>query len=227
MIIADRKPFEEIKAMVAPFNRILVLGCGTCVTVDFSGGEKQVGILASELRMARKLEGKPIETVEFTVQRQCEWEFIDPIAEMVRGVDAVLSMACGVGVQAMAERYPDKIILPALNTVMMGMPIEAGVFVERCAGCGNCVLALTGGICPIARCSKSLLNGPCGGSQNGKCEVNPDIDCAWQLIYDKLKAMGKLDALLEIMEPKDWRPAGGGGPRKIIREEVKLETVEE
>ncbi len=226
MIIANRKPFEEIKTMVAPFNRILILGCGTCVTVDFSGGEKQVGILAAELRMARQLEGKPLETVEYTVQRQCEWEFIDPIGEMVRGVDAVLSMACGVGVQAMAERYPDKIILPALNTVMMGMPTEAGVFVERCAGCGDCVLAFTGAICPIARCSKNLLNGPCGGSQNGKCEVNPDIDCAWQLIYEKLRAMGRLDALMEIRGPKDWRPAGGGGPRKIIREEERLEFME-
>jgi len=247
MIIADRKPFEEIKAMVAPYNRILILGCGTCVTVDFSGGEKQVGVLASELRMARKLEGKPIETVEFTVQRQCEYEYNELAAEHVADADIVLSLACGIGVQTMNEQFPEKITLPGLNTTFLGQPTEQGVWAERCQACGNCVLALTGGICPIARCSKSLLNGPCGGSQNGKCEVKrvkmeggkpvttvnkrgkevpvmEEIDCAWHLIYERLEALGKLDLLDEIQPAKDWTPSRDGGPRKIVREDLRLET---
>jgi len=222
MIIAEQKPLAEIKAMLTPYHKILIVGCGTCVTVCFAGGEKEVGILAAELRMARKLDGDPLETVERTVQRQCEWEFIDPLAEDIAQVEAVLSLGCGVGVQALAQRFPKARVLPGLNTTFYGMPTEPGVFAELCAGCGNCILDKTAGICPIARCSKNLLNGPCGGSQNGKCEVNPDIECAWQLIYDRLAAFGELDKLLEITPPKDWRTQFGGGPRKIVREDLKL-----
>ena len=102
------------------------------------------------------------------------------------------------------------------------MPTEHGVFEERCQACGDCVLGLTGGICPIARCSKQLLNGPCGGSQNSVCEIDPELPCAWQLIYDRLAAMGKLELMLEINEIKDWRTTRDGGPRKIVREDLRL-----
>ena len=123
-------------------------------------------------------------------------------------------MACGVGVQGISDKVPEKEVLPALDTTFYGGLLKPGVWVERCSGCGTCVLNKTGDICPIVRCSKSLLNGPCGGSEGGKCEVSKDIDCAWQLIYDRLKLRGKLDTLEEIVPIRDWRSAGHGGFKK-------------
>jgi len=222
MIKAKQKPIAEIKEMIAPYKKVLILGCGTCVTISFAGGEKEVGLLASSLRIASTMEGQDKTFAEATVQRQCEWEFIDAVADQIKGADAVLSMACGIGVQALAERYPDKVVLPAVNTTFLGMAVEHGVLVERCRACGDCILGLTAGVCPIARCAKNLLNGPCGGSQKGKCEVNPELDCAWQLIYDRLGRLGQLDRLAKIMVPKDWSKDYDGGPRKIVREDLKL-----
>ena len=160
-----------------------------------------------------------------TVQRQCEWEYLDTIADRVTEADVVLSIGCGIGVQAMAEHFPEAVIVPGLNTTFMGLPETQGVWEERCAACGQCVLGLTGGICPVARCAKQLFNGPCGGSSNGKCEIDPELDCAWQLIYDKLSAQGRLDALLEISPPKDWSTSRDGGPRKIVREDLQEPTI--
>lgn len=222
MIVAEQKPLDEIRQLVSPFNKVLVLGCGTCVTVCFAGGEKEVGVLASSLRMATKLDGHEIQFLEATVQRQCEYEYNEAIADLLPQVDAVLSIACGIGVQTMNEQFPGTLTLPGLNTTFLGQPTEQGVWEERCQACGNCVLGTTGGICPIARCSKSLLNGPCGGSQNGVCEVDPETPCAWQLIYDRMVALGRLDLLLEPNPVKDWRTSRDGGPRKIIREDLRL-----
>jgi len=226
MIVAEQKPLEEIKGLLGEAGRVLIVGCGTCVTVCFAGGEKEAGILGSLLRMSTKMEGHAKDVGEVTVQRQCEWEYLDAIRDRVAEADVVLSLGCGVGVQALAERYPNAVVVPGLNTKFMGLPLEQGVWVERCAACGQCLLGLTGGICPIARCSKQLLNGPCGGSSQGKCEVNPDIECAWQLIYDKLKAQGRLSLLMEITPPKDWRTSRDGGPRKIVREDLRLPVAE-
>ena len=222
MIVAEQKPLEEIKGLLGEAGRVLIVGCGTCVTVCFAGGEKEAGILGSLLRMSTKMEGHAKDVGEVTVQRQCEWEYLDAIQDRVAEADVVLSLGCGVGVQALAERYPNAVVVPGLNTKFMGLPLEQGVWVERCAACGQCLLGLTGGICPIARCSKQLLNGPCGGSSQGKCEVNPDIECAWQLIYDKLKAQDRLHLILEIQPPKNWSAGRDGGPRKITREDLRL-----
>ena len=222
MIVAEQKPLDEIKQLVSGYDKVLVLGCGTCVTVCFAGGEKEVGILASSLRMATRLDGIQTEFLEATVQRQCEYEYNEAIAELLSQVDAVLSIACGIGVQTMNEQYPGIQTLPGLNTTFLGQPTEQGVWEERCQACGDCVLGTTGGICPIARCAKSLLNGPCGGSQDGVCEVDPDMPCAWQLIYDRMSALGKLDLLLELNTMKDWRTSRDGGQRKIVREDLRL-----
>ena len=232
MIVGEQKPLEEIMELLGDAQKILVAGCGTCVTVCFAGGEKEVGILASELRMKSKLDGHPIEVDEVTVQRQCEWEYIDPLTEQgykrhpLEDYDVVLSLACGIGVQAMNERFPETITLPGLNTTFLGLPEEQGVWEERCQACGDCILGLTAGICPIARCSKQLLNGPCGGSQDSVCEVDPDIPCAWQLIWERAVKLGRLDQLLEIQPPKNWSNSRDGGPRKIVREDLRLVDVE-
>jgi ferredoxin len=217
MIVAKQKPLEEIEKIIDPYQRILVLGCGTCVAICMAGGEKEVGILASSLRIAEKVSGKPKEIKEHTLERQCEWEFIDDLKDQIKGIEAVLSLGCGVGVQAISERYPDIPILPGLNTLFMGMPVEESVWIERCAGCGNCMLDRMAGICPIARCAKGLLNGPCGGSEGGKCEISSDTPCAWQLIYDRLETRGQLNKLEEIEPPRDWSTSHAGGLRKVTQ----------
>lgn len=227
MIIAEQKSLEEIKVLVQDAEKLLVVGCGTCVTVCFAGGAREAAIVASSLRMASKLNGHSQQVSDVTVQRQCEWEYLDPISEQVKDVDVVLSLGCGIGVQALAEHFPDAWVVPGLNTTFMGLPTEQGVWEERCAACGDCILGLTGGICPIARCSKSLLNGPCGGSEDGHCEINAEVPCAWQLIYDRLSKMGRLEVLMNVQSPKKWRSARDGGPRRIIREDLRLASQEE
>lgn len=222
MIKAESKPIAEIKQMIAPYGKVLILGCGTCVTISFAGGEKEVGLLASSLRIASAVEGQDKSFAEATIQRQCEWEFVDEVADEINRADAVVSLACGIGVQALAERYPDRIILPGVNTTFLGMAVEHGVLVERCRACGDCVLDTTAAVCPIARCAKNLLHGPCGGSQNGKCEVDPELDCAWQLIYDRLARLGLADQMTQIRPPKDWSRDYDGGPRSIVREDLRL-----
>jgi hypothetical protein len=197
------------------------------VTVCFAGGAREAAIVAASLRMASKLDGNEKTVTDATVQRQCEWEYLDEIAEQVSAADIVLSLGCGVGVQAIVEHFPNAWVVPGLNTSFLGLPTEQGIWAERCAACGDCVLGRTGGICPIARCSKSLLNGPCGGSEGGHCEVNKDIQCAWQLIYDRLSSMGKLDLLMELQPPKNWKTSRDGGPRKIVRETLRLAPEEE
>ena len=222
MIIAEQKPLVDIKVMLDGYQDVLVVGCGTCVTVCLAGGEKEVGILASALRMTTKLDGNGKDFDEVTVQRQCEWEYIEPLADRLENYDAILSLGCGIGVQTLAERFPDKRVLPGLNTTFLGLPTEQGIWEERCQACGNCILDQTGGICPIARCSKQLLNGPCGGSQNGECEINPEVPCAWQLIWERMSALGLLDQLMELQPPKDWSTSRDGGPRRIIRDDLRL-----
>jgi hypothetical protein len=224
MIVGEQKSIEEISKMIADFDSVLVVGCNTCVAVCHAGGEKEVGILASALRIKNKMEGKNQEIQEASMERQCEREFVEEIADKIEKADCVLSLACGVGPQTIVEFFPDTIVLPGLNRTFYGMPKEQGFFVEFCGGCGNCVLDKTAGICPIVRCSKSMLNGPCGGSQDGKCEVNKEIDCGWQLIYDRLKAQGRLDVMDEILPPKDWTPARHGGPRKMVREDLMIDV---
>ena len=222
MIVGSRKPMEEIEAMIDPFERIIVLGCRECVTVCSVGGEKEVGILAAELRLARKQKGRAIEILEFSLERQCDHEYIEQIRTQVANYDAILSMACGAGVQFVAEAYPEMPVFPAVNTTFIGVTEEQGVWTERCQACGNCILHLTGGICPVSRCSKSLMNGPCGGSTDGKCEVNKDIVCGWQLIIERLKQLGQLDKYEEYIPIKDWSSSRAGGPRKVVREDLRI-----
>ena len=227
MIVAEQKNLDEVKTMLGEAENVLVVGCGTCVTVCFAGGAREAAITATSLRMATKMDGQSKAVTDVTVQRQCEWEYLDQIEEQVKQADVVLSLGCGIGVQAIAEHFPETWVVPGLNTSFLGLPTEQGVWAERCAACGDCVLGLTGGICPIARCSKSLLNGPCGGSEDGHCEIDPEVSCAWQMIYDRLHTMDKLHVLLDLQPPKNWRTSRDGGPRKIVREDLRLLPEEE
>jgi ferredoxin len=223
MIVADRKKVPEIRDMIKGHRRVLLVGCGTCVTVCLAGGEREVGILGSALRMALRLEGRSDVVVdECTIERQCEDAFIDVLAQRASEYDAICSLGCGAGVQALAERFPKMPVYPGLNTQFMGILESQGVWAEKCAGCGNCRLGEFAGICPITRCAKHLLNGPCGGSRDGRCEVHPDLECGWQLIYERAGALGILDRLERIVPPHDWSTGPDGGPRKVVREDQRI-----
>lgn len=218
MIVAQIKPFEEIKDMLKDYNRVLIVGCGSCVTVCLSGGERQVELLASALRMARKIEGNEITAGERTILRQCDPEFIDQIKDEASQYDAILSMACGAGAQGVAERLGSIPVLPAMNTMFLGVSDGHGTWVEVCAACGDCILYKTAGICPVARCAKGLINGPCGGSQGGLCEVSKDVPCVWQQIYARLVKLNQLYFLKDMSQPKT-RPVH---PRRLVREDLRL-----
>lgn len=204
MVVAEIKPLKEIKEMVKKFKKILVLGCGDCVSVCLSGGKQQVELLSTALRMAKKLDADEANIGEQTILRQCEPKFIERIRDEASRYDVIVSMACGAGVQALVDGIRNIPVLPAMNTKFIGAANGAGDFLEMCSACGECLISQTGGICPVTRCPKGLLNGPCGGSRNGKCEAGPDIPCAWILIYDKMKELGRLEDLRNIIDAKDW-----------------------
>jgi len=216
MIVGQRKPFDEIKDKIRDCKKVLILGCGTCVSVCMAGGEKEVELLGTELRMANQLEGRDVEIEEDTIQRQCDKEYIEPIVEKAKNYDVFLSMACGAGVQLVADMLEPVPVTPALNTCFIGVTEAEGVWAERCQACGNCVLDRTAGICPVTRCAKKIFHGPCGGSEGGKCEVSPDLPCAWHLIIERLSKMGRLHELEELIPPKDWRVNSTVGP-SILR----------
>jgi ferredoxin len=213
MIVGEQKPFEEIWKTIGEHRKVLVLGCNSCVAVCHQGGTKQAGVLASLLKMKATQDGVDIQLDVDGIERQCEHEFFKPVMDAVAGADAVLSLACGVGVQFMAEKFHATPVYPALNTTFLGAVERPGYFTEKCQACGNCVLAATGGICPVARCAKRLLNGPCGGVSNGKCEINKELDCAWHLIVERLEALGRLDDYEKLFPLKDWSKDRAGGPR--------------
>ena len=206
MIVAEQKPLAEIRRMIAPYERVLLLGCGTCMTVCDAGGEREVSFLHNALRLAQSKSGNGIHTFwEYTLKRQCDPEFLDLLVDKVGNVDAILSLGCGIGVQAIAERFPDLPVLPGVNTSFMGMAKEQGVWDERCAACGDCRLEDTAGICPITRCTKGILNGPCAGTKNGKCEANKEMDCAWVLIYKRLERLQQLEKMRRYYPPRNFR----------------------
>ena len=217
MIILERKDLDEIEQMSKDCGRLLILGCETCSAMCFTGGQRQVAELASAIRMARKMSEGEAEVSEETVARQCEPEFLDHIKDKMAACDAVLSLACGAGVQTMATMFPDRRVLPAANTKFIGRATERGVWAEMCQACGDCVLGRTAGICPVTRCAKGLLNGACGGASEGKCEVSKDNPCAWQEIYHGLKRLDLLHYLKEEPQVKDW-PIH---PDRVVVEELR------
>jgi hypothetical protein len=185
------------------------------MTVCGAGGEHEVSFIHSALRVAqaRSNDGTH-EFLEYTVKRQCDFEFLDLLADRVTEVDAILSLGCGIGVQVIAERFPDVPTLPGVNTSFMGMAREGGIWDERCAACGDCRLAETAGVCPITRCTKGILNGPCAGTKNGKCEANKDMDCAWILIYERLEKLQQLDKIRRYYPARNYRVIPR--PRRIV-----------
>jgi len=222
MIVAEQKPILELVNKLRGHKNVLLIGCATCVAECAVGGEREVEILAPALRMAMQVDGNPIQIRTKTLERQCEWEFVEEISDIIPQVDAVLSIACGIGVQAVAERFSEIPVYPGVNTTALAIREEPGLWTVRCAACGDCILDETGGFCPVARCAKSLMNGPCGGTRkDGKCEVDENVDCVWRLIVEKAQSRGTLETLMKIRKTKDWSNSRHGGPKRIVREDLQ------
>ncbi|MFX1562238.1 MAG: methylenetetrahydrofolate reductase C-terminal domain-containing protein [Promethearchaeota archaeon] len=216
MIIPKQKPIEEILKITDGIENLLIVGCDGCSGVYQVGGEKQAETLATLIRMARQIKNKPGEIRHTIVLRQCDKQLVaTTLRPQLENVDAILSLACGVGPQTLIDVFPDMNVLTAVDTFGMGgKDRELGHFFEYCRGCGDCLLNETGGICPMTRCPKALANGPCGGMLNGKCEVgNYENDCAWYRIYERLKTQERLDEFRKYRPPRDWRVAQS--PRRL------------
>ena len=218
MIITAQKPLDEILNSLSPYTNVLIAGCDGCTQPP--RGLKEANILAQLLELAGKQKGKGFKFRMITVTKQCD-SFLTATAlkTEIEGIDALLSLGCGVGVQTITEVFPDSVVLPAQNTLFMGGESrEEGILVERCAACGDCLLDKTGGICPVTRCAKGLLNGPCGGTRRGgKCEIDPEKDCAWVIIYLKLERQGKLELMRKYHPPKNFRVVKRPGRVEAVR----------
>ncbi|MBW1735054.1 MAG: methylenetetrahydrofolate reductase C-terminal domain-containing protein [Deltaproteobacteria bacterium] len=223
MVVGDLKPVHEIAGSVSGFHNVSIVACGGCVSICLSGGMKSADELARELSHQRHFSSIPPTFHTTSIQRQCELDFVRAYLQIPPDTEAILSLACGAGVQTVAEVFETLPVIPALNTSFLGSLDAPGLWREKCLGCGECVLAFTGGICPVSRCAKRLLNGPCGGSRNGKCEIGNDVDCAWQLIIDRLKALGRLDDYEKIFPVKDWSRDRGKGPRSLGMDKTRAE----
>jgi ferredoxin len=224
MIVAKRKPFAEIKEMLQGYKKVLNIGCGTCVSVCLAGGEKEVAILNTEIDMTRRLDEDPIEIQGYTVERQCDREYLAELDSIIEEgkFDALMSMACGVGIQFLAERYPLIPTFPAVDTTGLAVNQAVGWYEERCRSCSNCVLGFTGGICPVTMCAKGLYNGPCGGTNKGSCEISNEQPCAWFMIYERLKGQNRLDSIKKINSTRGWNDQT---PRNLIQPGYKKPEV--
>jgi len=222
MIIAKVKPLEEIKDMVKDYPKVLNVGCAGCTAVCLAGGQKEVDTLNTQLNSSFKADKVSFQVDGFTVERQCEMQFLAELDKIAGQYNAFLSMGCGAGVQFLAERFPRIPVFPAVNTSFVGVNKDIGWYEERCSSCGDCVLGITGGICPVTMCAKGLFNGPCGGPEDGHCEVDKDIPCAWVNIYERLKEQGRLENILKIFPARDWQNQIQG---KIILEPYKKRYI--
>lgn len=205
MIVGERKPLEEIGQAIGAYPKILNVGCGGCTSICLAGGQREVEILSAELCDHLGQRGLTVEIHEHTIERQCNADFFGDLDALVPRYPAVLSMACGAGVQFLADRYPDTHIFPALNTTFVGIDRDVGWYEENCRTCGDCVLGDTAGVCPVTRCAKSLFNGPCGGTRTGgACEVDAELPCAWFEIYERLKRQDRLWLIAKVRPARDW-----------------------
>lgn len=225
MIVMRQKDVTWILDRLKGARNAVVLGCGTCSTVCFAGGEREVEELCCALQLAVEDRDEQVQLEGLTCKRVCDWEFVEPVADTLQKADVILSLACGAGSNLLADRLQEVRVIPGVDTLFMGTHTGPGTWQETCAGCGTCVLDQTFGICPVARCAKTLLNGPCGGSQDGKCEVREDVDCVWAQIVDRARAQGRLSDLAEVIPPKDWSTARHGGQRFLDRTDLGLARI--
>jgi len=219
MIITKQKSGEEISQFLAAYKSVFICGCSECATLCKTGGEEEVKAMKERLEQAGKIVTGWV-VLDPACHKLNNKKFFREYKSQIDQCNALLVMACGNGTQTVAEDI-EKPVYPGCESLFLGEIVRFGIFEERCQLCGQCLLDITGGICPVTRCSKSLLNGPCGGSEGGKCEIDPEIDCGWQLIIDRLKEKGRLSDLTRIIPAKDWSTSRDGGPRKIQIRTIK------
>lgn len=209
--ITRQKSEEEIDQLLSGLGRVFIAGCGTCVTLTHTGGDAEVRAMVENLSNKGKLiTGHvvlPVACDNMTKQA------LDEYGQQIDQADVLLIMTCAFGVQTMA-RHSKKLVIPALDTLFIGKEITLGQFDEVCTQCGTCILGETGGICPVTSCHKGLVNGPCGGTNNGKCEIDNEKDCAWTLIYNRLNELGRLEGMRKLQRPRDHQ--GEPSPGKFI-----------
>ena len=218
MIIQKQKPFETIQETLEPYGKIFIVGCADCATACKTGGEDELAEMKTKLeKLGKKVTGMAVFDTACLLgeARKKTEENKDAIDE----ADAILILCCGNGVQTIGDHLDKKPVVPGVDALFLGEVIRAGKYEEKCQACGECILDLTDGICPLTRCAKGLLNGPCGGYKDGKCEVDPDKECAWVLIYERLKERGHLDKMKEFMEAKDH--SGRHRPQRYVWERPK------
>ena len=217
MIVTKKREFNELMENIKNYRSIFLLGCSECAALCETGGEPEV----KAMKEALGSEGKEI-TGTFVAKSGCQVlgtkVELKPFKEAIDKADCIIVMSCGAGTQTAVELYEDKPVLPSNDSLFLANMTRLKVFDERCSLCGKCILDKTGGICPITRCAKGLINGPCGGSREGRCEVSKDTPCAWQQIYSRLKKLNLLNSLKEISQPKT-KPFR---PRRQIPEDLKL-----
>ncbi len=214
MIISEQKPLEEILNSLKGFHKIFLIGCGECSTTCKTGGEKE----ALELKQVLEKNGKTVVGSIIPkapcIAPQIKTELAKNRKALAEA-EVILSLACGLGAQSIKDNDRlEHVVIPGCNTICMGVMDAQGNFQEKCSACGECLLAVTGGICPVTLCPKGLLNGPCGGMDKGKCEVDKERDCAWVLIYKELEKRNKLEDFKKIQAPKDYKKAIR--PHKIV-----------
>jgi ferredoxin len=198
--ITQKKPDKEIERLLQGLNRIFIIGCGTCVTLTRTGGDPEVRAMHQEL----SAKGKMV-TGQTVVPVACDnltREFLSDFGEQINQADALLIMTCAFGVQTIARQLK-KMVVPALDTLFIGKETAVGLFDEICTQCGTCIIGETGGICPVTNCHKGLVNGPCGGTNHGKCEIDVNKDCVWTLIYQRLQELGRLDSMRKYQKPRN------------------------
>jgi ferredoxin len=217
MIISKAKPMNEILACLEGLDSIFLIGCSQCATACQTGGEPEIAAMKENLENAGKIVVGSLIGHEdchiLDIKRELRQH-----KEEVAKANALLVMSCGAGAQSVTANSPEREVFTANDTVFLGNIRRTGmIFEEHCALCGDCVINETGGICPVTNCAKGLLNGPCGGVDNGKCEVDPEKDCAWVQIYKRLEGFGKLDKIKQIMEPKNYAASIKPAVRTIAR----------
>ncbi len=225
MIVVKQKPIEWILERLEGHRKVVVLGCGSCATVCFGGGEREVEELSCSLQLALGEKDADMEFEGLTCKRLCDWEFVEPMMETLGSADMVVSLGCGAGTNLLAEKLEKTLVIPGVDTLFLGTNFAPDTWHELCASCGECVIDRTFGMCPVARCAKNLLNGPCGGSHEGKCEVSDDTECVWAKIVERARALGRLEELERVVPPKDWSASRDGGQRTLERKGLGISRI--